>query len=136
MKFYVDTSIWIDLLEDRSDGIKPLGELAFQFLRLCRKNRAKLIYSEAIIFELNQFSEKLAEEIFSSFGNLLVEVAVSEEQTKEAKIIAKNRKLPPSDVLHAIIARDNGAIVVTRDKHFERLFDIAESSSPEEVTFY
>ena len=135
MRFYVDTSVWIDLLENRSDGIRPLGELAFQFLQLCKKHGVELIYSDATIYELKQFSERLVEELLSSFGDLLVEAPVSNEQTKEAKLIAKERKLPPNDVLHAIVARDNEAIVITRDYHFDKLSDVAQSTLPEKVTF-
>jgi len=34
MKIYFDTNVYLDFLEDRSDSLKPLGELAHQaFLR-------------------------------------------------------------------------------------------------------
>jgi len=133
MRFYVDTSIWRDYFEDRRDSIRPLGEFAFQFLNGCKKLGAKLLYSEAVIVELQGFSKKWVNEMFLQFRDLLVEAPVLKKQTDEAKTITKQRGLPYNDALHAIIARDNKAIIVTRDKHFEELRDIVEAKTPEEL---
>jgi len=133
MRFYVDTSIWLGYFEDRRDSIRPLGEFAFQFLKGCKKLGTRLLYSEAVIVELQGFSKKWVNEMFLQFRDLLVETPVLKKQTDEAKTIAKQRGLPYNDALHAIIARDNKAIIVTRDKHFEELRDIVEAKTPEEL---
>lgn len=134
-KFYVDTSVWRDYFEDRRDSIRPLGEFAFQFLKNCRKPKCIVVYSEPLLFELKDFPRQLIEEMFSPFKELLLEVPTSKKQMNEAKLIAKNRGLPFNDVLQAIIARDNKAIMITRDKHFNELLDVFESSKPEEIIF-
>ncbi|MBI3026645.1 PIN domain-containing protein [Candidatus Woesearchaeota archaeon] len=48
----------------------------------------------------------------------------TEKQREEAKKIAEERNVPAGDALHAIIARDNDLILVTRDSHFRKLEDI------------
>ena len=60
-------------------------------------------------------------------------IFVTKEQRDEAKKIAEERYLPPGDALHAILARDNNLIMITRDKHFKKLGDIAPHYKPEEV---
>ena len=64
-----------------------------------------------------------------------VEIKISMCQTAESKEIARQRGLPSFDVLHAILARDNHAVLVTRDRHFCELGDIAESAPPERIIF-
>lgn len=67
------------------------------------------------------------------FENIIERVFVIKKQKDEAKIIAKERNLPPGDVLHSILARDNNLILITRDKHFNELTDISRSYKPEEI---
>ena len=58
---------------------------------------------------------------------------VKKEQFQEAARIKRERKLPFADLLHAIIARDNSAIMVTRDIHFEDFEDIVATRKPEDL---
>ena len=37
------------------------------------------------------------------------------------------------DALHALIARDNKCIMVTRDAHFKKLLDIINPKKPEDI---
>jgi len=134
-KFYLDTAIWRDYLENRTDNVKPLGELAFQFLQECRKHRCTVVIAEPVLFELKDIPKHLIDGLFSSFGDLLVEAHVSERQFAEAKNISRKRQVPFNDAFHAIIARDNKAIMITRDYHFDELSDIVQSAAPEEATF-
>ena len=72
-KFYLDTAIWRDYFEDRKDGIRPLGEFAFQFLKNCEKKGCKVLYSELVVYELKRdYSDEKIKMVFSSFQNLLV----------------------------------------------------------------
>ena len=61
------------------------------------------------------------------------EVKVTEKQIKYAIKICKERNVAFGDAIHAILARDNGAIVITRDRHFLELQDLAECRKPEEL---
>ncbi len=134
-KFYLDTSIWIDYLEDRKDILKPLGEFAFQFLKKCRKEKARIIVSDIVIKELKrQVSEEKIQNMLSDFSDLIIKLKHSEKQFNEAdKLWEKNNKeFPSADILHSIIARDENAILVSRDRHFNEI-EIIESYLPEEL---
>lgn len=95
-----------------------------------------VVYSDFVVEELKiGFSAEEINNIFSILHkkNLLLKTNVSESQTKEAKILCKQRKISFGDALHAVLARDNGAIMITRDKHFLELADIAEIRKPEDL---
>lgn len=135
-KFYLDTSIWRDYYEDRSDGYKPLGKFALQLLFKIIKDLNPINYSDFVVEELRiKYSNEEIIAILSIFYhlNLLVKVPISKEQAKEASVICKKRNIPFGDALHAILARDNKSIMVTRDKHFQKLKDIAEIKNPEDL---
>jgi predicted nucleic acid-binding protein len=136
-KFYLDTAIWRDYFEDRKDGIRPLGEFAFQFLKNCDKKGCKVLYSGTVVHELKRdYSDEKIKQVFSSFEHFLEIVPISNEQYLEAKKLAKVKiESHESDILHSILARDNKAVLITRDFHFETLRDIVEIKAPEEVTF-
>ena len=117
-KFYLDTSVWRDYFEDRRDNIRPLGEFAFQFLKCCREKKYIILYSKITLIELNDFQKELIE-FFNSFEDIALKVSYSKEQVIEANNIEKHKTIPYNDALHAIFARDNNAILIKRDKHFE-----------------
>lgn len=135
-RFYVDTNIWLDFALDRRDGVRPLGELSFQFFKKCIRNRWRLLYSDIVLKELGK--ELTKEEIWQrcfkivSDENLLVKATASIEQEKEAERLSVQQKVPFADAAHAIIARDNNAAVVSRDAHFANLFNTVKCFLPEE----
>lgn len=137
MRYYVDTSIWRDLLEDRRDNIRPLSEFAFQFIQKVFKEKHTIVFSKETEFELcKRFRKATIYDLI--LGRLIKEKLVlyteaSEAQSKEAKSLSLKTKIPFPDVLHVIMARDFSAIVVTRDRHFEELTHIAEIKTPEEI---
>ncbi len=133
----MDTSIWRDYFEDRKDNIKPLGEFAFQFLKNCEKTGCQVLYSGLVVQELKEhYSRERISEVFSSFKHFLEEVPISKEQISEAKKISLTVKESHlKDIMHAILARDYGAIMITRDKHFDSLSGLVEVFKPEEVHF-
>ncbi len=134
-KYYLDTSIWVDYFEDRKDNLKPLGEFAYIFLKTCITKNNIIIYSELVIFELTSIYSYFPNKIFSSFEKIMCNSKISPKQIQEAEKISRERKIPFNDCLHAIIARDTNAMLITRDKHFNSLLDIVESLKPEEVIF-
>ena len=136
MKYYVDTSIWRDYYEDRKDKLKPLGEFAFEFFRKVKLNADKILYSDLIIEELNiAYNEKEIKEIFNIIEeeNLLEKVEISKNQVKEALELKRKLQIPFGDALHAILAKDNNAILVTRDEHFLKI-DFVNVKNPEDLT--
>ena len=76
-------------------------------------------------------------EIFSSFSSIVKKVNSSDKQVSEARKEwqKRNKELPFKDVLHAIITRDNNAVLVARDNHFfDYLTSIVEVQKPEDIT--
>ncbi|MFA5887696.1 MAG: PIN domain-containing protein [Candidatus Nanoarchaeia archaeon] len=133
-KYYLDTCIWIDYFENRKDRFRPLGEWAFQLLRQITEEEDIVLFSRIVIKELKRvYNEQEIESIFSIIPKeLLLEAEVFSKQIAEAEIRAKILGIPTNDVIHLIIARDNNAILVTRDKHLLFLDDI-EIRMPEEL---
>jgi predicted nucleic acid-binding protein len=135
MKFYLDTCIWRDYYENRSDNLRPLGEWALQLINKIIKSEGIIILSTFLIKELRkEYSiEKLKDMLSAMPKKSILNISYSKNQIKEANNISKKRKIFFGDVLHAILARDNDAILVTRDSHFLELLDIVEIRKPEEL---
>ncbi len=134
-KYYVDTSIWIDLVEDRRGyNDEPLGDYALQLFVMIKAKKHKMVITDLLIRELeSNYSLEAINGMMLPFQKIMEKVFVTKEQRDEAKRIAEERNLPPGDVLHAIVARDNNYILVTRDKHFKELGDITKHYKPEEI---
>ncbi len=135
-KIYLDTNIYLDYFENRHDNIRPLGEWALKLINIIIENKEFILYSNLIVKELEiKYSKEEINKIFEIIykRNLLLKVAISSSQVKEAAISCKKRKVAFGDALHAILARDNKAVMVTRDKHFFEFVDIAEIKKPEDL---
>ena len=132
MKYYIDTCIWIDFIENRSAGLYPLGECAFQFFKKCRAHNYKVLYSTAVIWEMESQNHPF-ETILNEFNDILQKVEISKEIHMNAKIIAKQRALGFGDVLRALLSKENKSILITRDLHFYQLNDITKCRKPAEL---
>ena len=130
--YYLDTSIWLDFHETR--GVN--GECALKLiLKLITLNEI-VLYSDLHIREFKNVGYSI-DEINSIFrimkpGNFR-RVHIYDSQIVEAKKLATLRAVPKKDALHAVLARDNSAILISRDKHFERLIDVVEAKRPEDI---
>jgi len=135
-KYYVDTSIWRDYYEDRSDGTRPLGEFAFQFFRYCIESESIILYSNLILEELGTaYSGDEIKRIMGIVSGLLEKVEnPGEQQNSDAKRLKRKFNVPFADAMHAVLARDNDAVLVSRDRHFNELREVAIIKCPEEVT--
>ena len=134
-KYYIDTSIWIDIYEDRIGFNKEkLGDYASKLFYFIRKNNYKLIISDVLIKELESYYS-IAEinGMVKPFEDIIEKIVTTTKQKDEAKKITLERGLPYGDVLHTILARDNNLILVTRDKHFKELEFISKPYKPEEL---
>ena len=134
-KYYFDTSIWLDLFENRDEPNLPKGKLAISLLNKIIKEGGKIINSEIVKNEMIAigYTKYEIEALFMQFKKIILWVYSNKKQFGKAKDLSKKRGVPIFDALHAIIARDSGAIMVTRDKHFEKLLDIANYKKPEEL---
>ena len=117
--------------------MRPLGEFAFSFLKNCGKNGCTVFYSDLVVQELKEdYSDEQIRELFSPFRVFLVEVVISNEQILEARKISSSVKgTHVKDVIHAVLARDNCAVMITRDRHFDVLTGLVEVSKPEDIHF-
>ena len=133
-KFYLDACVWIDYYSDRKDCSKDLGEIAFHLLSRLLASGSRIIVSDFLLMELEKVcSLDEIRGLTIHFEKMIEKVCVSEEQINFARCIAENRGIPKGDAVHAIIARDCGAILVSRDKHFQFLTDICTIVKPEEL---
>lgn len=133
-KYYLDTSVWMDYYEDRKDPYKDIGEFAFKLLCRLLASKSKIVVSTFLLNELETaYSLDKIRGLTLPFKRLMERVDVSGKQREEAKKIAQEKGIPKGDVIHAILARDNNAILVSRDKHFQLLKDICKVVKPEEI---
>ncbi len=137
MKFYIDTCIWRDFYEARfSKKGNPIGDYATSFFKKVMKNKDFLLFSELNIEELLIKYDK--DEINYMLGilfriGILKRIQIKEEHRSKARRISLLKNIPNPDALHAILAKENRAILVTRDKHFRILKDTIKIKKPEEI---
>ena len=135
VKFYLDTCIWRDYFENRSDKFRPLGDWALLIIKKIIEESDLIIFSDLVKEELFiAFSETEIKEILSIVPEqLLIRIVSSAEQLQESIKLARELKLPKKDVLHAILARDNDAVLISRDKHFSSLTEQVTIKKPEDL---
>lgn len=136
-KYYLDTCIWRDHTENRSDAHRPIGTFATRFLEKIIRERHTIVWSDVLEHELRNspkrsYPESLREKLL--LQGLLQECQSTPEQIAEAIDLSETRLVPASDALHAIISRDMNAVLITRDAHFQELRDIALPRAPEDAT--
>jgi predicted nucleic acid-binding protein len=122
-------------LDDRKDLYGNLGNHAHQFLANCSKYGETILISRLVCLELGDISEETLNKIMVEMRIRLETVPIAQIQINEARSIAQKRNILPNDVLHALLARDNQAILITRDRHFGELADIVLDEKPENVIF-
>ncbi|MFH1332545.1 MAG: PIN domain-containing protein [archaeon] len=134
-RYYLDSCIWRDYFEDRKDRFRPLGEWDFMLIKKIVDNNDLVLYSDSVQDELSLFySGEQIKNLLSIVPNsLLVHLKASTDQIDESVKLSKRVGIQKMDVLHAILARDNKAILVTRDKHFYELSEYLIIKKPEDL---
>lgn len=135
----VDSNIFLDYYLDRKDNLLPLGEFAFQFVKRAIGCEFLILICDLILQELEDTlkikQELIQKTIFSELNkkHKLLFMQHNKELAYKAKRMAIERSLPTNDCLFALMAKENNAIVISMDKHFEKLTDIVEFFKPEEL---
>src|SRR3990172_10945692 len=113
MRYYIDTRIFRDYFEGRNEK-RPLGEFALQFLNGLKETDT-VYYSRAVVEELisKSLNPQKIMNIVQEKG-ILKEAKITPQNINEAIFLARQRGIPKGDAMHAILARENDAIVVTR----------------------
>lgn len=125
---YLDSNIFLDFWLDRSENGIPVGDFAHQLLRSAILCRYTIVISESTIFELNRNYpggniEKKFDDL-KKLNKIKIE-RVTEKHLLDAKKLAYRMKVPVHDAVHALICKEQKAVMVTRDAHFfEKLSDI------------
>lgn len=134
MKFYFDTSIWLDFLEDRDKPNFPKSEWAKTLVEGIILNGDTLLISDLNLVELEHlgYSIYIFNEMIQKFRDRFVKIEAGEDELGRARDLANKRNIPCNDALHALIARNNQAILITLDGHFNEIKDICIPHSPKE----
>ena len=99
------------------------------------KDNDLIIYSDNNLCELELagYSIYEIENMFKPFKSILLFVESNKKQVGKARGLASKRGIPKRDALHALIARDNKAIMVTLDNHFKEILDIIIPKRPQDL---
>ncbi len=130
----MDTSIWLDLFENRNEPNLPKGDYAKLLLKNIITNKSIIIYSTVVIFELksNGYTYEDIKLLFEPIRKILY-YADAREFMGRARDIGIKRNIPKGDVAHALIARHCKAVMVTRDGDYYKLGDIIKPQKPENL---
>lgn len=60
-------------------------------------------------------------------------VRENESLLRKSIMLSASRSIPAGDALHALLAQKHHALLITRDKHFQKLKDIIPVLKPEEA---
>ena len=133
--YYLNTSIWLDFLENRDEPNIPKGTWAKNLIKNIKKQKGEIIYSDLNMIELENagYSIYEIEELFKSLNLNLTHVEATKKQVGKGRDISSKRKIPKGDAIHALIARDHNAILVTLDEHFKSLTDITIPNHPKDL---
>ncbi len=123
--YYLDTNIWLDIHEQRGSN----SDNALTFLRDALTSDAIFVWSTLHTAELKRLDYTLDEQhtlitIIPSSRRRLI--SVTRHNINTARRLARQRDVPVHDALHAVLAKEHAAIIVTRDRHFLRFSDIVE----------
>ena len=136
-RYFVDTCIWRDFYENRlSKSGNPLGKYAAELFMKILKDNDKILFSESLVWELKKDynNEEINEMLSLLFVNkVLFKVEITKEEHLEAKSLSFERGIPFADCLNAVQARNNNAVIVSQDEHFQELRDIAKIIKPQEI---
>jgi predicted nucleic acid-binding protein len=121
MKYYVDTCVWIDFVEGE--------KYAEDFFISTIYNEDSILITELVFNEFikHKSYENIHILISALQAKQLIEyIQITNNQEFEASYLSNERQIPFGDALHAIMTRDNGAVLISRDKHFLLLKDICD----------
>jgi len=135
-KYYLDTSIRLDLFEERDEPGLPKSILAERLITKIIAEEGAIIYSMAVLDELSAIGYPRQELnlMFRPFRRILTFAECNKNTFGKAKDLAAKRDVPLFDAIHALIARENRTVLVTRDAHFNKLKDIVIVKKPEEIS--
>src|SRR3989344_8005590 len=96
--YLLDTCIWRDFYENRFSKVgRPLGKYATDLFMNILKNKDKILFSEALIWELKKdYEEKDVNHMLNLLflNKTLVRIEITKEEYLEAKKLSQLRNIP------------------------------------------
>ncbi len=136
-KYYLDTCVWRDFYENRvsRDG-RLLGICAKKLIKKIIHDNDIILYSDLIEKEL--LKEYTEQELCDKLDALILldilhKVHLNELTRIKSRTIKNKYKIPLADAAHAILAKENKALLVTQDKHLLKLKNILKVSKPDDL---
>jgi predicted nucleic acid-binding protein len=111
--------VWIDFVE----GVSYADDFFFRIIA----NEDVVLVSQLISKEFFRYADyNFIASLLALLDSkdLIEHVSTYKFQEDEAELLAEGRDVPRPDALHAVLARDNNSILVTKDKHFLSLKDV------------
>jgi len=83
---------------------------------------AELVANKALLAEYEKYAQQLeAEYIFLYLKSRIILISVSDEDIQRCKLFFPESQF--SDAVHAATCFQSGAVLITNDKHFDRIKD-------------
>ena len=133
---YLDTNIYIDYFEDRSDGLRPLGDFAFNLIKKALDCEYKIVCSSVIEDELLNTGHKDELQqllILLKAAHKVINVELAKEDNENVSRLSGGKNV--ADAKHAILAQKMKVqFFVTRNwKHFQDFSDVINLCHPENL---
>ncbi len=133
--YYLDTSIWLDFLEERDEPGFPKSALALQLIVKVLERSDSIVVSDIVLEELKSlgYSESDLDLLLTPIQAVIHYIEATKNQSQRARDLCAKRGLPFCDALHALIARDQRCTLITYDQDFQKLRDIIIPQTPRDV---
>ena len=133
IKIYVDTNVYLDLLQGRSSKFQSLADFAVFTFNQVREGKYQLVVSDWVIEEFRKyFDEKIINKFLSDFKDgQVVRIIRTKEDEQKARKLSRNY----TDALHVILAlKENCLYLVTQNtKDFAEFGHLIEITLPESL---
>jgi len=141
VKVYVDSNVFLNVWFEELLRLSPAFYYSRRLLDAILECRFRLVISDLTVKELSRKTnlpkETIIEEYLKPYemvGKLTI-IEATKENIREANEISRRHRLHASDALHALVAKNEGCILVTRDVELRttaRRIGV-KSSLPEEL---
>lgn len=137
-KIYVDTNVYLDYFEGRTDYMRPLGDFAHEVFQRTLSCEFTIILSGLVVKEiLNNRDEEQMYDLINELKekNKIIKTKATFEDKEKAGQIVKQKRTSFPDTLHAVIAQRMGAeYLVTRNiQDFVELQEMTKIVLPEHL---
>ena len=114
-RFLIDSNLFIAAVKN---GWTKSSELLSALLG----GSAELVANKALLAEYEKYAQQLeAEYIFLYLKSRIILISVSDEEIQRCKLFFPESQF--SDAVHAATCLQSGVVLITNDKHFDKIKD-------------